>query len=386
MRVVGRIALIGLTIAGAWLASADASTFLFFASYMTAGAILVALRPRNVVGWLLIVVAFGFIATTLPPDVDLAAVHRGDATTRDNLIVWIEGWAGLASYVGFVAMTVVFPTGRIPARGRRTSTILLVAGIVLIVLAATAPTVSISVSATTTVEVPNPLPILPDLPIWSILPIESLIWPSIFALLIIGVARLVLRYRRATGIEQLQLRWLVAAVVFLLVGVLIAIGLIIAFGDLVTDYAWIVALFAYPTIPLAIGVAVLRYRLLEIDRIISRTIAYLVITGLLVVAYAAAILVLQGPLGVMTGGDTVSVALSTLIVAALFQPIRGRVQRAVDRRFDRARIDADRTTAAFSERLRDEVDIATVTGDLDATVRAALKPTALGLWLREAGR
>ena len=386
MRVVGRIALIGLTIAGAWLASADASTFLFYASYMTAGAILVALRPRNVVGWLLIVVAFGFIATTLPPDVDLAAVRRGDATTRDNLIVWIEGWAGLTSYVGFVALAVVFPTGRIPARGRRTSTILLVAGIVLIVLAATAPTVSLSVSATTTVDVPNPLPVLPDLPIWTIFPIESLIWPSIFALLIIGVVRLVLRYRRATGIERLQLRWLVAAVVFLLVGVLIAIGLILAFGDRVTDYAWIVALFAYPTVPLAIGVAVLRYRLLEIDRIISRTIAYLIITGLLVVAYAAAILVLQGPLGVMTGGDTVSVAVSTLIVAALFQPIRGRVQRAVDRRFDRARIDADRTTAAFSERLRDEVDIATVTGDLDATVRAALKPTALGLWLREAGR
>jgi hypothetical protein len=95
-----------------------------------------------------------------------------------------------------------------------------------------------------------------------------------------------------------------------------------------------------------------------------------------------AILVLQQPLETVTGGNTVSVALSTLVVAALFQPVRRRVQRAVDSRFDRARFDADQTAAAFSDRLRDEVYIATLTQDLDATVRTVLKPSALGLWLR----
>ena len=94
------------------------------------------------------------------------------------------------------------------------------------------------------------------------------------------------------------------------------------------------------------------------------------------------ILVLQGPLGAVTGGDTIAVALSTLVVAALFQPVRRRAQTVVDRRFDRARFDAERTAAAFSERLRDETDIATVTADLDGTVREVLKPTALTLWLR----
>ena len=382
MRVVGRIALIGLTIAGAWLASADALTFLFYASYMTAGAILVALRPRNVVGWLLIVIAFGFIATTLPTDVDLAAVRRGDGTTRDSLIVWIVGWAGLTSYVSFMAMTVVFPTGRIPSRGRRTSTILLVAGLVLIVLAATAPTLSITATASTTVDVPNPLPVLPDLPIWSILPIESLIWPAIFALLIIAVVRLVLRYRRATEVELLQLRWLVAAVVFLLVGVLIAIGLIVAFGDQVTDYAWIVAAFAYPTVPLAIGVAVMRYRLLEIDRIISRTIAYAGVSAVLFAVFAAVNLGLQAVLGSFVSGNAAAVAISTLVVAALFNPVRVRLQRVVDRRFNRSRYDHEHTARSFAAAIRDEVDLTALQSTLVATADDAVKSSRVDVWLR----
>ena len=138
--------------------------------------------------------------------------------------------------------------------------------------------------------------------------------------------------------------------------------------------------------PVAAGIAILRYRLYEIDRIISRTISYGVVTSLLVGAYALAILVLQGPLASLTGGQTIAVALSTLVAAALFQPLRVRVQRAVDRRFDRARFDAERTSASFAERLRVEVDIDAVTDDLRDTVRRSIKPAGLGLWLRGGGR
>ena len=162
-------------------------------------------------------------------------------------------------------------------------------------------------------------------------------------------------------------------------------GVVIGPGTFNQVFDFLVGL-ALGFFPIAIGIAILRYRLFEIDRLVSRTIAYLVITGVLVAAYAGVILLLQGPLGVITGGETVSVALSTLVVAALFQPLRRRVQRVVDHRFDRARFDAERTTAAFSERLRDEVDIATVTADVDGTVRSALKPTLLGLWLRDQNR
>ena len=177
--ILGRVAIIGLSIVGAYLASVDAFTFVFFASYMAVGAILVTLRPRSVVGWLLIMVAYGFIVTTTPPDFDLPAVLRGDASARDKVILWIEGWAGLTTYLGFVALTIVFPNGRIPDRGRRTSVFLLLASVVLIVLAAIAPTVSVSVDATRTVDVPNPFPVLPGLPIWSMLPIEAAIWPAV---------------------------------------------------------------------------------------------------------------------------------------------------------------------------------------------------------------
>ena len=127
----------------------------------------------------------------------------------------------------------------------------------------------------------------------------------------------------------------------------------------------------------------LHYRLYELDRLVSRTIAYAVVTGLLLATYAGLILVLEGPLGTAAGGETLPVALSTLAVAALFTPVRRRVQRVVDRRFDRARYDAEGTAAAFSERLRDEVDLATVTADLDATVRTAIAPATMLVWLRE---
>ena len=132
--------------------------------------------------------------------------------------------------------------------------------------------------------------------------------------------------------------------------------------------------------------AILRYRLYEIDRIVSRTIAYVVISAVLVAAYVGMVIVIGGPLGDATGGDTIAVALSTLAVAALFQPLRRRVQAIVDRRFDRARIDADRTTAEFSERLRSEMDIETVTTDLRKTVHATVRPARLGVWLRGAER
>jgi len=143
----------------------------------------------------------------------------------------------------------------------------------------------------------------------------------------------------------------------------------------------VVVTFALPAV--ATAVAILRYRLYEIDRIVSRTIAYGLLTVILVAAYWGAILLLQGPLRTVLGGDTISVALSTLVVAALVQPIRRRVQHAVDRRFDRARFDAESTAAAFAERLRDQVDIAAVVSDLDLTVQSSLKPATIGLWLRK---
>lgn len=207
---------------------------------------------------------------------------------------------------------------------------------------------------------------------------------AMIAFIVLGIAAVVTRFRRGDEVERLQVRWFGAAVAVCALG---AIGAAIESSIRPGDGPLVTTLVLYGgilAIPISIGVAVLRYRLYELDRIISRTIAYGLISGLLLGAYAILILFLQGPLGRLTGGETVSVAISTLIVAALFQPVRRRVQHAVDQRFHRAAFDAERTVVGFAGRLRSEVDITTVLGDLQGTVHDAIRPTHLGLWLRHA--
>jgi hypothetical protein len=127
---------------------------------------------------------------------------------------------------------------------------------------------------------------------------------------------------------------------------------------------------------------VTRYRLYEIDRLVSRGLSWAVLSGLLLAVYAGAVLLLQSVLGGVTQGDTVAVAGSTLLAAALFQPLRRRTQAIVDHRFNRARYDAERTAIDFAARLRDQVDLVSLASDLDTTVRRAIAPSSVGLWLR----
>jgi len=148
---------------------------------------------------------------------------------------------------------------------------------------------------------------------------------------------------------------------------------------------WLPALIAYPSIPLAVGVAVLRYRLFEIDRIISRTIGWAIVTGIIVALFVGTVLGLQAIFARIIQGQTLAVTISTLVAFALFQPIRRRVQATVDRRFDRARYAGDRTAAAFSERLREQVDLAGLEADITGVVDTALRPARVGLWIRRPG-
>ena len=140
--------------------------------------------------------------------------------------------------------------------------------------------------------------------------------------------------------------------------------------------------FGLAALPVSMGVAILRYRLYEIDRIISRTLAYAVVTGLLIAAYAGLVLLATH---VLSLSSSVAVAASTLAAAAAFSPLRRRVQHAVDRRFNRARYDADVTVAAFASRLKDAVDLDSVQADLASVVTRTLEPAHLSVWLRERG-
>jgi hypothetical protein len=203
------------------------------------------------------------------------------------------------------------------------------------------------------------------------------------AALIATVASVVLRFRRAAGEERQQLTVLLAA------GVLVAAAFVVGgfLGNwLGENFGVAVTLLAVLAIPVAIGVAMLRYRLYEIDRVVSRTLVYGALTVILGAAYAGLVLAGQAVFSSFAGGSDLAIAVSTLVVAALFLPLRARVQRVVDRRFYRRRYDAQRTLEAFGARLRQEVDLATLSGELRGVVQETIQPAHVTLWLRGQAR
>ena len=198
---------------------------------------------------------------------------------------------------------------------------------------------------------------------------------------IIGaLASVVIRFRRGSPVEREQAKWFLAATVFAVIVTPLAFT---TPGD--TPFGVILLMLALVAQPVAIGIAVLRYRLYAIDRIVSRTIAYVLITAVLVIVYGLLVLALRAAVGGLIGDGSAEVVISTLVVASLFQPVRSRVQSSVDHRFDRRRYDAERTVAAFSGRLRDEVHLDAVAGGLVAAVRTSVAPTTSGIWLRSRG-
>jgi hypothetical protein len=379
----GRILLLLPLGIGLVFARIDPFTVFFFSSYAAVGALLVVRRPGNVIGWLLIWIAFGFIATTTAPAMDIDALRAGTAPWPEFLTAWAAAWGGYATFGGLVALMILFPSGRLPrGRWRRPAIVLLAVCIVVTFLAAAAPAISFNIgSGTTTVMVPNRLAVLPGLQLWDVIPIDALIL-LVVVCLGAGAVSMLVRFRHADGIERLQLRWLVAALAFMVLAVVAGLLASLVFGDL-GGLEWLPAIFAYPTVPAAIYVAIARYRLYDIDRLISRGVAWAILTGLLVATFAGSILVLQTVLTPLTeGGGTLAVAASTLLAAALFQPLRTRVQRTVDRRFNRARVDAQRTIDEFGRHLRDEVDLTALQQRLASAVQAAVSPSAVALWIR----
>jgi hypothetical protein len=193
--------------------------------------------------------------------------------------------------------------------------------------------------------------------------------------LLAGVISMIVRFRRSGAEERLQLKW------FMYVAAVAAVVVLVAaqFGnDPLLEWEVV-----FPLIPVAVGIAILKYRLYDIDRLISRTLAYAIVTGLLVGLYAGLVLLATQVLSITS---PVAVAASTLAAAALFAPLRRRVQHVVDRRFNRVRYDADQTVAAFAARLRDAVDLDAVRSDLLAVVTTAVEPAHMSIWTAPAAR
>ena len=194
------------------------------------------------------------------------------------------------------------------------------------------------------------------------------------------IARQALSWRRSSGDRRQQLKWLASGAAISIICLLLAANFSSSspgngptLWGVLSTLAWM----GVAALPISIGVAILKYRLYDIDRIISRTLAYAIVTGLLVGVYAGLVLLATQ---VLRFHSTVAVAASTLVVAALFNPVRRRVQHAVDRRFNRARYDAEKLVAAFAARLQDAVDPDAVRADLTGVVHSALAPTHVSLW------
>ncbi len=330
--------------------------------------LLIAIRRRgNPIAWILIALGLGVAASATAGEAAKASVGP--------IAMWLLGVANDVGYLLLVALvgalTLVYPDGRLPSR-RWWPVGALVAGWVglTLVVLAFAPSIP---------HEPDPIPNPFEVPgvvsqLAQLLTIAVLV--LLLPLLLAVVAAPIARWRRSTGVERQQLELFVYAASFVALGyVLIASGLPGPWSSLI-DLATL-------ALPVAIAVAVLRYRLYDIDVLIERTLVYGALSATVALTYWLIVLVLQAALRPITGGGELAVAASTLATLALVQPLRSRIQRGVDRRFYRSRYDAARTLDEFGVRLRDEVDLDAVRSDLLGAVGQTVQPASASLWLRE---
>jgi hypothetical protein len=347
--------------------------YLGFGAFLVVGALVVAHRPSNAIGWIFSAVGL------LPSTGALAAEYANHAlVTRPGslpggiLAAWYASWPWYpALALALVFAPLLFPTGRLLSpRWRPAAWLAVAATTMYTVLAALQP----DLDPVADRVIANPIGVAgvenPE---------ESAVGAALLSLLILvgmgGFASLVIRFRRSRGEERQQLKW------FTYAGALLPLAVL---GDFLPGLVGSLV-FAVPIVflPVAAGIAVLRYRLYDIDRLINRTLVYGLLTALLAGVYAGIVLTL-GQLfgGVTSDPPSWAVAGATLAVAALFQPARGRIQAVVDRRFNRRKFDAARTVEAFSVRLRDEVDLDALTAELLVVVDQTIQPTTASLWLR----
>jgi hypothetical protein len=336
--------------------------------YATVGLVLTLRRPANPIGWLYAASALTWsLIIPLGPWLDqLVRDHQPlPLLAKLQAVAEVTLWAP-AIALGVTLPALLVPTGRLRSPRWRAAAAAAIAGPATFVVGA------LLIPGTTTdtvVPFDNPLG-RPGL-LGEVAKAMAATGLALHAAsLPAALVCVLLRFRAARGVERQQLRWVVAG------AAVTVIGLTVPLGDL--RGAWLDPLLLL-CVPVAVAVAVLRYRLWDLDRLISRTVTYALVTGLLVVPYLL-IVPAAGRLAAGSGG--LAVAAATLAVAALFQPLRRRVQRLVDRRFNRRRYDAARTVEGFAARLRDQVDLDALRGELLAVVDQTMQPTRTSLWLR----
>ncbi len=345
---------------------------LFALSYATVGYLIATRRPEIVIGWSLLVAGVAIGLDGLAHAYALRSAN-GAPLPGEAAAVWLDAWLWAVNTGALLFAVFRFPDGRpVGPSWRWIERIALALVAVGLVLSAFVPGPTLSSGLA------DPL----GLPALAAIPPTATNAPGIPGT-ILAVASLVMRFRRARGLERQQLKWLVAAMLFVTAVAAVMIALQQLLPELPT-FAFTALAIVTPLIPISIGVAILRYRLYEIDVIIRRTLVYGALSVVLLVTYVVLVAVVQAALRPFTAGSELAVAASTLATLALVQPLRRCLRDAVDRRFYRSRYDAARTLDAFTVRLRSEVELEAVSRDLLVTVEDTLRPAHAGVWLREA--
>ena len=363
----------------------DAGGVLLVLSYGVPGVVLALRRPGQPIAWLLLVMAIGLLLGTTRVTAPLDQLLTGTADAREEFTAWANGTGWVFVFAGFMGVSFTFPTGSLPT-GRWRAVSMVVGGLFVAVAGTLmlGPVINVTVpGAPFGVDVPNPYAVRPFASMT--LPPSAFLWTALFVLNLVGLVSLLARFRRSIGLERLQYQWLAWAV--LLVAVANVLWVIVT-NILRVQFAPLAALIvaiSYPAIPVAIVVAVLRYRLYDIDRLVSRTLGWGIATATVVAVFVGAVLALQAALSGVTQSGTLAVAGSTLLAFALFQPVRRRVQALVDRRFDRPRLEAERILAGHGERLRHETDLERIEVGVLDTVSETLRPSSATVWIRRAG-
>jgi len=343
-------------------------TALVLMAFAVLGAMVASRHPRNAVGWLLVLISL-FLGIVVVSDRLYwhVALTSGATAGIAPFLAWLASWSWIPALVlAFVVFPSVFPTGRpLSRRWRPLLWIAFAAGAMTFVGIAFVPGIIPSHDVVNPVGIDSgAVKIIGDVGF-------TILIPTALA----SIVSLIVRFTRSHGTERQQLKWVVAAAALLPIA-------FAGFG-VSDDAGFAILLLGLLIVAAAVAIAMLRYRLYDIDVVINRALVYGSLTALLAGTYLGSVLLLQFVLSGVTANNSLAVAASTLGVAALFQPARRRVQQAVDHRFYRRKYDAARTLERFGARLRDEVDLDALEDDLRAVVVETMQPQHVSLWLRE---
>jgi hypothetical protein len=350
---------------------------LVIVAFSTVGALVASRRPENPIGWLFCSGAFIWILGELALEYGVyALITAPGALPAGAWMAWFGGWArGVGWFLIVVFLLLLFPTGRLPSRRWR----LVLGGALGYVGFFTLAVWLSPVSQDLRLAfVRNPLRL--ELEIMN--PLVEILYLTLPLLLLVSGMAVIVRFRRSTGDERQQIKWFAYAVGVMVVLFTLWLSLELAGLVSVTSLAFTVPLTG---LPIAAGIAILKYRLYDIDVVINRTLVYGSLTAMLALVYFGGVAATQAIFQALTSQQEppqLAVVVSTLVIAALFNPLRKRIQSFIDRRFYRRKYDARKTLEAFSAKLRDETDLEALNNELVGVVRETMQPVHVSLWLR----